>query len=33
MLHLLRNMPPRIDGRPRNVEAFFRLASTWRKRG
>ena len=33
MLHLLRNMPPRIDGRPRNVEAFFRLAAIWRERG
>ena len=32
MLHLLRNMPPRIDGRPRDVEAFFRLAAIWRER-
>ena len=33
MLHLLRNMPPRRDGRPRNIEAFFRLAAIYRERG
>ena len=33
MLHLLRNMPPRFNGEPRNVEAFFRLATIYRARG
>ena len=29
MLHLLRNLPPRIDGRSINVEGFFRLSAKW----
>ena len=33
MVHLLRNMPPRISSRPRNLEAFFKLAATWHKHG
>ena len=33
MVHLLRNMPPRISSRPRNLEAFFKLAASWHKHG
>ena len=33
MLHLLRNMPPRFNGRPSGVEAFFRLATIEHERG
>lgn len=31
MLHLIRNFPPRHDGRPRGLEAFFRRTIEWRK--
>ena len=33
MLHLLRNMSPQFNGQPRNIEAFFRLATVYRARG
>ena len=29
MLHLLRNCPPRIDGRPLTPEAFLKLIARW----
>ena len=29
MLHLLRNMPPHIDGRPIDLESFRRLTEQW----
>ena len=32
-LHLVRNLPPRMDGRPMDVEAFFRLAAGWARKG
>lgn len=31
MLHLMRNFPPRFDGRPRNLDAFFRRTARWRQ--